>query len=379
MQSESITLTRYQPAGPAPLASPPVAAPAQSDTLLGGLGTFGTLTAFRTAALCVAQGTLPPLFSLDNAAGLPSAVPLPDGRRLEFPLTPQAHLYLHSPDRRTQLGEYSLLTARYAPLLRGLSVAGTYRQGGYGGGAVPLLSLIDVDLHIAAIRTHVRRALQAAARPPAAAGGVLGALADRASQPRHPLFVLLTAGVSGSCGAALAQIAGYLIRQEAGRLGLPRPTVWLLLAGPQAFQGLTPRTLVNCGATLEGLQHLARHGIDRLGIDGQAIREAAPPYDYVWLLDDPQLPGDGNRVTDAELAQFSWRVAAAARLLLQPSIRAAYLDHVANREGEQTVEWPQFGTLQLGLGGFDPALLTAQVAAELACRRADALATVLAN
>ncbi len=70
MQSESITLTRYQPAGPEPAAPPPVAAPAQSDTLLGGLGTFGTLTAFRTAALCVAHGTLPPLFSLDNAAGL---------------------------------------------------------------------------------------------------------------------------------------------------------------------------------------------------------------------------------------------------------------------------------------------------------------------
>ena len=378
MQSEAITLTRYQAAGPEP-AAPPLTAPLQSDTLLGGLGTFGTLTAFRTAGLCVAHGALPPLFSVDNAAGLPSALPLPDGRHLEFPLTAQAHLYLQSVDRRTQLGEYPLLTARYAPLLRGLSVAGTYRQGGFGGGAVPLMSLIDVDLHIAALRSHLRRALQAAARPVTPTAGVLGALADRDNQTRRPLFVLLVAGISGSCGAALAQVQGYLIRQEAARLGLPRPTVWLLLAGPQAFQGLTPRTLVNCGATLEGLQHLARHGIDRAGIDGQVIREAAPPYDYVWLLDDPQLPGDGNRVTDAELEQFSWRVAAAARLLLQPSIRAAYLDHVANREGEQTVEWPQFGTLQLGLGGFDPTLLTAQVQTELACRRADALAAVLAS
>jgi hypothetical protein len=83
-------------------------------------------------------------------------------------------------------------------------------------------------------------------------------------------------------------------------------------------------------------------------------------------------------VSEGELTAFSWRVATAARALLHPAIRAAYLDHVANADPEAAGAWPGFGTIQIGLGGFEPALLRRQLEGELAQQRAATLARILA-
>jgi hypothetical protein len=379
-----ITLTRYQARAAEPVAVAPPVAPPQADVLLIGAGTFGTHAATQTAALGALAGSLPAVCTVDNAAGTPGPIELPSGQQVTFPVLPDSHLHLWTEDRRTQLRRHALLAARYEGtadrpgLLEGLTGAGTYGQGGHGGSAQPLLSLIDMDLLIGSLRTHLRRAIQQAFQATKSAKGSLGTLLDHETPKGRAPFVLVLAGGSGSCGAALAQFLGYIVRQETQRVGLTRPTVWLLLAGPRAFHGLTGRTLINYGAPLQALQHLAQHGVDRPGIDGQTLREAAPPYDRVLLIDDAQLPSDGRCVSEGELTAFSWRVATAARALLHPAIRAAYLDHVANADPEAAGAWPGFGTIQNGLGGFEPALLRRQLEGELAQQRAATLARILA-
>jgi hypothetical protein len=296
------------------------------------------------------------------------------------------HLYVYVEDRLDELRRHPLLVRRYLSsdeqhpgLLRGFTVANIYNRGGHGGSSIPQLSALDLDLRIAEVRRHLRGGLLQLVHPATQAGRTLDALVQRDTQTQAAPFVLVLVGLSGSFGVASSLLLGYLLRQEATALHLPRPTIWLLGAGPRAFTRLTGRTLLNFGAALESLQHLAQHGIDRSFISGPALSELAPPYDYTLLVDDPRLPMSGEKVSEAELDQFSHRVAAVAWALLQPAIREAYMSDAVNHSAENgMVAWPGFGTIQLGLGGFDADLLTPLLQAELAYRRSAALADLLA-
>ncbi|MDQ2805467.1 MAG: hypothetical protein M3Z04_00885 [Chloroflexota bacterium] len=382
MDQDTIQLTLHQePAAPLPQATAPVL-PLQPNVALFGAGGFGSNAVRRTVGLCALDGNVPAGYTFDNAASPPVALTLPDGRAVNSLLPPESHLYLNTGNRRDALLEYPLLARRYHRLLRGFWVADSENsgvQGGNGGGTQPLMTLIDLDLKIERVRAWVRRALQQAMGLHAEGEGVLGRLWSRREQAQEPLFVLVVAGRCGAAGAGASLLLGYLIRDEARKLGLARPTSWLLLAGPVAFHGLTKRTWVSYGATLEALRHLAQYGIDRPGIDGENLREQAAPYDRIWALDDPRLPADGTTVTPRESEAFSARVAAAARALLLPAVRAAYLDRVANGAGADESPWPGFGTLSLGQGGFAPQLLAPYLAALLAQRRATDLADRLAS
>jgi Mrp family chromosome partitioning ATPase len=69
-----------------------------------------------------------------------------------------------------------------------------------------------------------------------------------------------------------------------------------------------------------------------------------------------------------------WRGALTAQLLLQGSVRDAYLGHAAN-EGEERPG--HFGTAAVGLGGADRAALTVGLADALALAQGQMLATML--
>jgi hypothetical protein len=323
--------------------------------------------------------------SIDNSQVLNVPILGPDGHPLEGVVLDGEHLYLYVEDRLAEVRRHPLLIQRYLGsddqhpgLLRGFTIANIYNRGGHGGSSIPQLSALDLDLRIADVRRHLRSGLLQIARPAGQVGRTLDTLVHRDTQTRTALFALVLVGLSGSFGVAAALLLGYLLRQEAAALHLPRPTIWLLGAGPRAFTRLTGRTLLNFGAALQALQHLAQHGINQPFISGPPLSELAPPYDYTLLVDDPQLPAGGEKVSEAELDQFSHRVAAVAWALLQPSIHEAYLSDTVNHSVEDgAVAWPGFGTIQLGLGGFDAGLLTRLVQAELAHRRAAALADLL--
>lgn len=360
-------------------------------TLLVGLGTFGTWTVARMVALqMLGKGaTLPAVMTIDNGASQFPPITLPDGTRFEYPYLPDLHLHLDSSkdgeDRRSQIGKHKALVNRYEGpngLLRGHSVAATGPNGwgGNGGNSIPQLSLVDIDLLPREVRRHIRRALERAMQQREEVG-LLDGLANQFEQQVGELTIVVIAGGSGSCGAALCQLISYMIRQEAADMGLPRPTIWLLLAGPRAFQGLTKRTERNWGATVESLRYLAQHGAQgREFIDGRTITEKAQAYDKTLLIDDPRLPGDGKKVSDLETELFSYRVAATARALLQPQIRNAYADHFANPDGdgEAETDWPGFGTVQLSIGGFQRSVLERQTEAQIIYQRAKELQRAMA-
>jgi hypothetical protein len=383
-QTLTVVRTRTQPAEPATVSQ--LRVPTLENTLFVTAGTFGTLAGRRAIARCLRGGVRPLARSLDNS--LVPSVPIagPDGRPLEGIVLDGEHLYVYVEDRLAELRRHPLLVSRYLGsaaahpgLLHGFTIANIYNRGGHGGSSIPQLSALDLDLRIAEVRRHLRGGLLQIARPGAQAGRSLDSLVRRDTQEQAALFALVLVGLSGSFGVAAALLLGYLLRQEAAALRLPRPTVWLLGAGPRAFTRLTGRTLLNFGAALEALQHLAQHGVDRPFISGPALGELAPPYDYTLLVDDPRLPAGGEKVSEGELDQFSHRVAAVAWALLQPAIREAYLSDAVNHSAEDgTAAWPGFGTIQLGLGGFDADLLTPLLQAELAYRRTAALAELLA-
>lgn len=354
--------------------------------LVFGLGGFGTLTAARLIALSVLYrlASIPVVYTMDNAGGTPATLVTPDGQTIAFPPPFGRHLHVDTgkdgEDRRTQLRRHALLRKRYEELglLRGHPASST---GGYGGGGIPLMSMIDNELWIARLWEHIKSALRAAsgqADNHAGGQGVLGRWARQQNAHVAPLDVIVLAGGCGSYGSATAPILGPMIRHAARELGMPTPRVWLVLAGPTSFKGFTHRTLLSWGVTMSTLQHLADNGIEHEFIDGTRLEEAAAPYERIFLIDDPQLPADGVRVSEADHEKFGWRVAALVCNLLRPEVRQAYLNEVVNgREGAEN-EWPGFIVAQYADGGFSHQLLRRQTEAESALQRARTLRQALA-
>lgn len=366
------------------------------DAFMLGLGTQGLEVGARYLALAAREGEAAPVGVIDTAGALPAPQRLPGLDPVTFP--PERFLLLAArPDadevltsRRAAVEAISLLRERYARLLRGIPVATTAKldHRGDGGSAFPVLSLIELDLLIAEVRAYLRRLLtEAGGGPPPQAQGatgddLLGRALRRAQQrpnARAP-FGLVIAGLAGSAGNALAQYIGYLLREEAAGLGLPKPTLWLMGLGPDLYRHLTPRTDVNYAAALRGLAHLSRDGLDaRTWIDGTMSASKAPPYDLILTLDGQRRTTDPakERPTDEELDAFQWRTAVATQQLLRPQVQAtlagALANPVATEEETAPIRAAIFGVLQLAVAGTDRRALREVVAAQLAAARARAL------
>ncbi len=191
-----------------------------------------------------------------------------------------------------------MLEQRYRRLLRGLSVFETYPRAGTGGHGHPIIAALDLDLNIDLVVGWLRRALRTLRAEPTPTPGQsdLRRLLDhqrrRSEAPREKRIVVIGGGPS-SMGNAAHQILPYLIRWLLAELGITAYELWGVVLGPRAFTGLTPFVRQNYRALLEALDHVSRHGLQRTFLNDIEITLRQPPYDRVFLMDDPALPGSG--------------------------------------------------------------------------------------
>ena len=145
-----------------------------------------------------------------------------------------------------------------------------------------------------------------------------------------PLFILVIAGGTGSFGTGVSPLIPYLLRERAEALLLPRPELWLLLAGPNAFRGYTSRWQRNYSSTVRAIEHLDRHGLDLPLADGTRLTRGEPAYDKVWLIDDatPLRPEVRQAVSAAPAVTVLRADPAALAEWLQPAAGKALGAHL---------------------------------------------------
>jgi hypothetical protein len=134
-------------------------------------------------------------------------------------------------------------------------------------------------------------------------------------------------------GNAAHQLLPGLIRLVLAEQGITTYQLWGVLLGPKAFSGLTPFVRHNYRAVLEALEYMSRAGLQRRYRDEIDVSLQQPPYDRVFLLDDPTLPGAGTRVTEAELEGFFNQAALSLSLLLRGTVWDTIASHLANDDG----------------------------------------------
>jgi hypothetical protein len=116
---------------------------------------------------------------------------------------------------------------------------------------------------------------------------------------------------------------------------------------------------------------MTRHGQRRAYINGLELDIQAPPYDRLFLLDDPNLPGEGSAVTEAEQEAFFDRSALSIYLLLAcGTVWQTVASHTANDDGTLDDGRPRYlHTVRAALADVDRAhvreLLAARVKASL--------------
>lgn len=284
-------------------------------------GNAGEAVGLRLCALAWGDGLDLERLGINNdeLPPRPLTVRLPDGSHVLLELTER--LVLGGDNPRDRLRDYPLLDGRYTTLLRGVPVLETFPRAGRGGHAMPAVSGLDIDLAIEQLFAALKQALRRACAADQGADGLsdwqrlVEGLRVQAAVRRR-LRILVIGGGCGSMGNAAHQLLPYLLRHLLDELGVADYELWGAILGPQAFTGLTPFTRANHLALLQAIDHMARHGQRRSYINGLTIDRKAPVYDRVFLLDDPNLPGQGQRVSPGELDSFFDRVALSLYLLL---------------------------------------------------------------
>lgn len=341
MMHDMRTLQRYDARPVARSTSPGDEAlrpPRNQDVLLIGAGNSGETVTLRCQALGYTDGILWPAAGLNNDRLAPRPVPVRhiDGSIGALTLTDR--LVLDGDNPRDQIQDDPLLAQRYADLLRGIPVFETYPQAGAGGHGYPVISALDIDLHsqeiLALLRGIVRRLRDVSPVVPGQSD--VQRLLQQSQQRQEPgqdKTIVVIGGVAGAMGNAAHQLLPGLIRLVLAEQGITTYQLWGVLLGPKAFSGLTPFVRHNYRAVLEALEYMSRAGQQRRYRDEIAVRLQQPPYDRVFLLDDPTLPGAGNRVTEAELEGFFNQAALSLSLLLRGTVWDTIASHLANDDG----------------------------------------------
>lgn len=357
--------------------------PMAMDLALFGVGNSGEALAARLQARFFSNGVYVPTFGINNdtLAPRPLAVRAPGGSLFQLEVTER--LILGGDNPRDQLRAYPLLERRYARLLRGIPVFETYPRAGHGGHGHPAIAALDIDLHIVPLGAFLRRALRQLtddAATPASGSDVqrLIAVYQRQQEQARACQVVVIGGAAGAMGNAAHQLLPALIRTNLAELGLASATLWGVVLGPQAFTGLTPFVRHNGRALLYGLDYLARHGQRRRYINDLQIDLQAPPYDRVFLLDDPHLPANGSVTSEAELEAFLDQAALSLYLLLRGTVWETVAAHTANPD-QRALSLEQSGhprymhTVRGVLAGVNRDAVRACLAAHLEVRLLSAL------
>ncbi len=294
-------------------------------------------------------------------------------------------------DRRDRAKVHPLTRERYdqSNLFRGIAVYDDRKLGvsGEGGGAIPSVAALDIDLHITRLRAFLREHLRWMLGAPVNGQGrdwdaVAGDAAARQQRGNQRWIIPVIAGGSGATGNALEQILPYLVRQTLREMEITNYQLWGVVLGPHAFRGLTPFVFTNYRALLYSLDHMAHHGLRRAFIDGMPLDIGEPPCDHLFLIDDNTLATDERgRVTEAALDDFARRSARAARALLRSNAwdvvaaRAVNADDAAPDDGR--LRW--MTTLSVATAAVDRPALAALATASYQTRLLQALAQRLSQ
>ncbi|MBX0331414.1 hypothetical protein K2Z83_27560 [Oscillochloris sp. ZM17-4] len=378
-------LRRFEATAPAaPPAAPP--APVAGDLLLIGAGNSGETLAQRICALALGDGLRLAACGLNNdgLAPRPLRVRTPDGGEELVELSER--LLFGGDNPRDRLRDEPLLERRYALLLRGIPVFETFPRAGYGGHGHPVVSALDIDLNIGAVQTFRARRLRRV-RGEDAVGGrsdwerLLAAHKRQSAVRSRRLRVVVLGGGSGSMGNAGHQLLPYLLRHLLREAGVTDYELWGVVLGPQAFSGLTPYTRHNYRALIQALDRLTRDGQRRAYLNDLEIAIQAPPYDRVFLLDDPTLGGGDGRVAEADLERFLDRAALSLSLILaRGTVWPTIASHLANDDVSGSDGRMRYlHTVRAAMADVDRPQLTAALADRLEVAALDALAGRLAQ
>jgi len=280
-----------------------------------------------------------PALYLNNDAHGPTPIPVrfPNGEIV--PVRAEERYVLGAEGNpRDQIKEHPLLVRRYSQrgLLRGIPVFETYNRGGRGGHSIPVISAMDIDLHIEELYAFLRRGLRwlrgdiQDLQARSDLERILKEQARKQQAEAQSWIILIIGGGAGSFGNAAHQLLPYLVRSILQDMEIHNYELWGVVLGPRAFTGLTPDIAFNYRALLESLEHMAWHGQRREYINGLVIDTAVPPYDRVFLMDDPTLPAEGPVVTERELERFFDRAALSLHLLLNTGAWDVVASHAAN-------------------------------------------------
>ena len=293
---------------------------------IAGLGTAGCKVAQLAERDMLAHGERPSVLHFDYPVPTMPPLPMkrPNGEVIDVPAEPFCRIG-DVGDRRDRAKQYPLLARRYAKLLRGTPVFEDRKLAlsGEGGGAIGAVSALDLDLNIesilAFIAEHHRWMLGVPATHARASDleRIAQVSLQREQTLNRPWVEVFVFGMTGATGNALSQLLPYLVRLVLKDMGLLNVQLWGIALGPQAFKGLTPFVMHNSRALLHSLDHMARHGQRREYINGLRVDMDLPPFDQLFIIDDPTLATDDkNRVTEAALDGFYRRAARTVRLLL---------------------------------------------------------------
>lgn len=369
--------------------------PAVTGLQVFGVGTFGAKTTQRVAREIVEQdGELPLAAYIEYPEPKMNDIPVTvaAGKVEELPAAPFYPVGLQG-DRRDVAKQYPLLRKRYARdnLLRGIAVWDDRKLGvsGKGGGAIPSVTRMDIDLRISPLMTFLQDTLykmlgeSASGTPGTDLEHVIGEAALQEDHAHEHWIIPVIGGGAGATGNALLQILPYLVRYILRGKGIGAAQYQLIafVHGPNAFKGLTPYVFTNYRALLHSLDYMTRNGLHTDFINGLKLDMDVPPYDQVFLLDDNTLPIDENgRVTEAGLDEFAERSARAIAVLLGSNA----LETIAARnvnpdtEGQDDGKLRWLSTLSIGTAAVDKRTLMEQVTYEKQAQLLDDLAGRLA-
>lgn len=336
--------------------------PLATDLLLIGAGNTAEAVVLRLLALAWQEGVGYAGYGLNNdaLAPRPIVVQRADGTRTELTLTDR--LVLADDHPRATLRQYPLLIQRYATLLRGIPVFETYPRAGHGGHGYPMIAALDLDLQLPRVQAFLRQMLRPLRDPwragnqPASDWERLRTTVQQRQQTHNRPRILILGSGCGAMGNAAHHLLPHLIRHHLADLGVTAYDLWGIVLGPRAFTGLTPFVQYNYRILMEALDAMTRHGLDRRYLPDLHLVLPVPPYDRVFLLDDPHLPGDGLAVTETELELFLDQVALSLFLLLRGTVWATLASHLANpdRVVRPAVAGPRFlHTVRGVLAGSD--------------------------
>lgn len=327
---QHLELRRAKPRVPTAQAEPIKKRPQKRrGVLIIAVGNSGEEVALRLQALAWRDGyDLPALF-LNNDLNAPNPISLRAREAEILTVAAQDRLVIGGDgNTRDQIRDYPLLVERYEKngLLRNIPVFQTYNRGGRGGHAMPIITAMDIDLHIEAVMNFLRQGL---AWQRDGAGNFAGdsrarsdlerILKERARKQQlaaEVWTIVIIGGGSGSCGNASLQLLPHLVRRLQSDLQISAYELWSVILGPKAFSGLTPETGYNFHALLHSLEWMSQYGLRRQYINDLYIDTATPPYEKIFVLDDPMLPREKSTVTEAEQHAFFQRAAISLHLLL---------------------------------------------------------------